>query len=138
MSGAAPGSAEPGVVGFPGARRLATGYGSLVGFEPLTCSFDGESRTLVVRGSIDELNTDELRSTLATCTDDYTHDLVVDLAGVNFLPSVGIGVLAAAMRQAREHGRTITLTTEQGSLSHRILAICGLPYVTSGAVIEQS
>ncbi len=108
-----------------------------MGFEPLTCSFDGESRTLVVRGSIDELNVDVLRAALTSCSSGYSQDLTVDLAGVNFLPSVGIGVLAGALRQARDHAQTITLTTAEASLSHRILAICGLPYVTRGAVPEQ-
>ena len=108
-----------------------------MGFEPLACSLDGASRTLVVRGSVDELNVDELRAALTSCSTGYTQDLTVDLAGVNFLPSVGIGALAGALRQARAHGRTITLTTDEGSLSHRILAICGLPYVVRGAVTEQ-
>ena len=105
-------------------------------FEPLGCSFDTASSTLFVRGCIDELNVDELRTAIASCSRDNTEDLTVDLSEVAFLPSVGLGVLAVALRRADENGRTFDLIASDGSLAQRVLAISGLPYTSRGATTE--
>ena len=69
-------------------------------FRPASSTFDAEAQTLHVAGSIDELAVDDLRLAIYAATDHYTRDLTIDLSDVNFLPSMAIGVLASAMRQA--------------------------------------
>lgn len=96
--------------------------------KPLACSFDEESRTLFVSGSVDELSGIVLRENLAKHSADYQESLTVDLARVDFLPSLGIGVLAVAMRNAEAHGATIDLVVEHGTLAQQVLNVCGLPY----------
>ncbi|UMG91386.1 hypothetical protein [Nocardioides sp. TF02-7] len=69
-----------------------------------------------------------LRENLAKYSDDYQENLTVDLARVDFLPSLGIGVLAVAMRDAETNGAVIDLVVEPGTLAHQVLNVCGLPY----------
>lgn len=96
--------------------------------QPLACSFDDETRTLYVSGSVDELSAPAFRDTLARHTADYRKSLTVDLGGVDFLPSVGVGVLAVAMRNAEVNGAQIELTVEPGSLPQQVLNVCGMRY----------
>ena len=98
--------------------------------EPLRCVFDDSSATLAVVGAVDELSVDVLLDALAESTRGYTRDVTVDLVRVTFLPSVGIGVLALAARQAAENGCAVTLVAAEGTIAQKVLAICGLPYET--------
>lgn len=91
-------------------------------------SMDPESATLLVGGTVDELSAVPLREALQKHTDDFTRDLTVDLGDVDFLPSLGVGVLAVAMRQAEENGVAIRLRATEGSIAQRVLHICGLPF----------
>lgn len=83
---------------------------------------------LTIAGEIDELSGPALRSAIETHTDSYQRGLTVDLSPVTFLPSLGVGVLAVAMRKARDSGHEIVLRAVEGSISQRVLAICNLPH----------
>ena len=98
--------------------------------EPLDCVYDDASRTLFVSGSVDETATHQLREAIEKYSVGYTQDLIVDLGDVNFLPSVGVGVLAAATRRADETGHAIGLIALDGSVPMQVLKICGLPHST--------
>jgi anti-anti-sigma factor len=99
-----------------------------VDFRPLTLSYDAETRTLDVSGAVDEASGPALRAAVEKYTDAYTQDLVVDMGDVDFLPSLGIGVLAVAMRNAAERGTTVELVAVEGTVAQRVLAICGMPH----------
>ena len=105
-------------------------YVSSVEVEPLTCVYVDASRTLFVSGSVDETATERLREAMEKYSVGYTQDLIVDLGDVNFLPSVGVGVLAAATRQADATGHTLGLIALDGSVPMQVLRICGLPHST--------
>jgi anti-anti-sigma factor len=94
----------------------------------LTFEFDDESRTLFVTGSVDELSGVPLREAIGKYSDGQKEDLVIDLGGVDLLPSAGVGVLAVAMRQAEENGATIELVAKADTIVQRVLNICGLPF----------
>jgi anti-anti-sigma factor len=97
--------------------------------DPLSCEFEAGTGTLLVSGSITESSVAYLRDALRQCSSDYTRDLTVDLAGVTFLPSVGLGALGLAKRRAAENGIRFVVSTTRTSLTHRILAIAGMPFV---------
>ena len=92
---------------------------------------DEERRVLVAHGDLDEAATFELRETLARTTDQLTTGLTIDLTDVDFLPSSAIGVLATAQTGARRNGATITFVAAGGSVSQRVLTVCGLDYAES-------
>ena len=86
---------------------------------------------LVAHGDLDEAGTFELRETLARTTDQLTTGLTIDLTDVDFLPSSAIGVLATAQTGARRNGAAITFVAADGSVSQRVLTVCGLDHVES-------
>ena len=97
----------------------------------ITVDLDETSGTLTVTGDLDEVVVGELRDALEKHTGGYTRSLVVDLSGVDYLPSVAVGVLAKAMRQAADHGQGIELVAAEGTIAQRVLLVCALPHRTS-------
>jgi anti-anti-sigma factor len=95
---------------------------------PLTFTFDEGSRTLRVSGEVHELSGPEFRTALQEHSADYSEDLVVDLDDVDFLPSLGVGVLAVALRTAEERGSRLELVAAKGTIAQQVLNICGLPH----------
>jgi len=99
-----------------------------VDLQPLACSFDEASRTLYVSGSVDELAGVVLRDKIVTHSDHHRQDLVIDLCGVDLLPSMGVGVLAVAVRDAQLQGTSIELVAKPDTVVSQVLNVCGLPY----------
>lgn len=89
---------------------------------------DYHDGVLVVLGSVADQGTFLLRNALREHSQDFARGLVVDLSEVDYLPSVGVGVLAKAMGQARQHDETISLVAAQGSVAHRVLSVSGMPF----------
>ena len=66
---------------------------------------DGDARSVVlVSGEVDVSNADELRSALDGRLGSDVTDVTVDLAGVPYIDSTGIGVLVGAAHRAAEKG----------------------------------
>ena len=95
---------------------------------PLTFTVDSDTRTLYVSGEVDELSAVRLREALDTHSNGFADDLVVDLSDVDFLPSMGVGVLAVAARNAEERGSKFELVAGKGTIAQQVLNICGLPH----------
>ena len=92
-----------------------------------TWNWHQESQTLFVTGAVDEVVVDDLRLAIFEASNHYGRDLTIDLGGVTFLPSMGIGVLASAVRQAAENETTIRLQASPMSIASKILTLSGLP-----------
>jgi anti-anti-sigma factor len=99
-----------------------------VDFRPFALAYQEQSDTLVVTGSIDETVGPELRQAIERHSAGYTRDLTIDLGDVDFLPSLGVGVLALAMRSADQNDATISLVAVEGTVAQRVLSICALPH----------
>lgn len=93
---------------------------------PLSFAFD--SGTLFVSGTVDELSAVQLREAISKHSEDLTTDLTIDLCDVDLLPSVGVGVLAVAMREAETRGAAVDLVAAPGTVVQRVLNICGMPF----------
>jgi anti-anti-sigma factor len=89
---------------------------------------DSTARTLVVSGEVDEASAPALRNALDEHSDGFTRDLVVDVSDVGFLPSLGVAVLAVALRTAQERGSVVELVAAKGTIAEHVLEICGLPH----------
>ena len=72
--------------------------------------------------------TPAFREALEKHSEGFTRDLVVDLDDVDFLPSLGVGVLAVALRTAEERGSRLELVAAKGTIAEQVLHICGLPH----------
>jgi anti-sigma B factor antagonist len=55
---------------------------------------------------------------------------VIDLEGVSFLDSAGIGVLVGGLRRLREHGHTVAICCSTGRV-RRVLHMIGLERITT-------
>jgi anti-sigma B factor antagonist len=89
-----------------------------------TSTQDGRSY-LAVRGEIDAYTSPRLRERLTELMDQGAFDLVVDLEGVEFMDSTGLGVLVSSLKRAREHDGNLTLVCSRPQIL-RVLAITGL------------
>jgi anti-anti-sigma factor len=92
---------------------------------------DPATHVLRIGGVVDELSGDDLREAIRLGSDDFSHDLTVDLNDVDFLPSMAVGVLAVARNAAEDAGFRLELVADEGSLAQRVLQICAMPYRAS-------
>lgn len=92
----------------------------------LIITIDVESARTVVHlvGEIDTANSKRLRAMLGERVDD-DHDVVIDLAGVRFIDSSGLGVLVGALRRINGAGHALILRAPSVSLL-RVLEMTGL------------
>ncbi len=85
----------------------------------------GKTLLFKLRGSLDLATSGNLRESLAKAAQEGHHDLVVDLAQVDFLDSTGLGALIGAHRRALESGGQVRLIVTGGPIA-RLLNITGL------------
>jgi anti-sigma B factor antagonist len=68
-------------------------------------------RVLAVRGEIDAYTSPRLREELKRLIDGGSRRLVVDLQGVEFMDSTGLGVLVSALKRIKEPGASSDAST---------------------------
>jgi anti-sigma B factor antagonist len=85
----------------------------------------GSWRLLTVTGEIDLYTAPKLREALGDATGD---DLAVDLRGVRFMDSMGLGVLIGARRRTVEGDGRFALVCTEGPVL-RVLDVSGLTTV---------
>jgi anti-anti-sigma factor len=85
----------------------------------------GERRTLCVVGDIDIATVDQLLTSARACLDDSTDSCEIDLAGVTFMDSSGLGALVRIRNLAHEQGKRVLLTNVPASVS-RLFEVTGL------------
>jgi anti-sigma B factor antagonist len=88
-----------------------------------------DGRTLLeVVGEVDVYTAPALRDRISDLIDAGQHALVVDLGGVEFLDSTGLGVLVAGLNRAKEVGGSLTLVCPQERVL-KLFRITGLDEV---------
>jgi anti-sigma B factor antagonist len=80
---------------------------------------------LRVTGEVDVATAPEFHARLADLTGQSSEILVVDLSGVTFIYSTGLGVLVAAEKQMRTAGKGLRLIVTQPHIT-RVLELTGL------------
>lgn len=98
------------------------GDGSLPEGWELTVTADGGARLAVV-GPLDLVSAPALRDVLIEVVAD-TSRVAVDLSGCDFLDSVGLSVLLAAIARAQEQQATVTFRLSEAT--DRVLALSGV------------
>jgi anti-sigma B factor antagonist len=96
--------------------------------EPLSCTVDHRAGAVIVHvaGEVDMTNAGTLRETLIDVlgADPATH-LIVDLSGVEFIDSTGVGVIVGARKRAMSRGGTLTAVVATHAV-RRVLETTGL------------
>lgn len=80
---------------------------------------------LTLRGSLDVDTAPVLKANLARLTEQAQPRIVVEVAGLDFCDSMGVGVLVSAHGRAQENGGWVRLAAPSGFL-HRLLETLGL------------
>jgi anti-sigma B factor antagonist len=87
------------------------------------------SHTVVdVKGEIDVYTAPKLREKLIELVSEGTYDVVVNLDGVDFLDSTGLGVLVGALKRVKAHDGSLELVCTQDKIL-KIFKITGLTKV---------
>ena len=86
---------------------------------------EGGAKVVEVNGDIELNNAPRLRDELKSICEVRHVCCVVDMSGVPFIDSTGVGVLVGALKRARENGGTLTLACPQPRVK-RVFEITGL------------
>lgn len=81
-----------------------------------------------VSGEVDVYTAPRLREALLDLVDSGHHNVVVDIRGVEFLDSTGLGVLVGGLKRVRQHEGSIQLVCTQERIL-KIFRITGLTKV---------
>ncbi|WP_408009058.1 STAS domain-containing protein [Pseudalkalibacillus sp. A8] len=89
---------------------------------------DNHIDELVLIGEVDAYTAPKLKETLLESTQKQGQKVVVDLSGVQYMDSTGLGVFVGALKSSQQSGSTLTLTgmTER---VERLFEITGLTEV---------
>ena len=89
----------------------------------------GDSPVVIkLGGELDAFSSRQLRHRLDEVIEGGRDDLVIDLAALDFIDSTALGVLIAALRQARLHGGDVRLRGVT-SVAKRVFDVSGLSQV---------
>jgi anti-sigma B factor antagonist len=89
---------------------------------------EGARTVISVTGEIDVYTAPTLRERLNELVGQGEYDLVVDMAGVEFLDSTGLGVLVGGLKRTRSHQGTLRLVCNQEKII-KVFRITGLTKV---------
>ena len=85
---------------------------------------------LSVRGEVDVYTAPKFRERLIELVGEGKHHIVVDLEGVDFLDSTGLGVLVGGLKRVRSHNGDLVLVCTQSRIL-KVFEITGLTKVFS-------
>jgi anti-sigma B factor antagonist len=94
----------------------------------VTSRQEGERTVISVSGEIDVYTAPTLRERLNELVASGHYDLVVDMEGVEFLDSTGLGVLVGGLKRVRSHDGTLRLVCAQEKIL-KVFRITGLTKV---------
>ncbi len=83
---------------------------------------------LEVHGEVDVATAPRLREHLLRVVNDGSHRIVVDLLGVDFIDSTGLGVLIGARKRVRSHDGELRLVVADARIL-KVFAITGLDQI---------
>ncbi len=90
---------------------------------------ESADRTIVaVGGEIDVYTAPKLRDKISELVGEGHHQLLIDMEGVDFLDSTGLGVLVGGLKKVRAHDGSMELICSQDRLL-KIFRITGLAKV---------
>lgn len=85
----------------------------------------GEHTVVEVGGEIDVYTAPRLREQLVELSNDGCHRLVIDMEGVDFLDSTGLGVLVGGLKRVRSYDGSMAIVCNRERLL-KIFRITGL------------
>jgi anti-sigma B factor antagonist len=121
-------------VRVPPADRMPASLTAIREGDPLNMELGLDVRNLGghsvvdVKGEIDVYTAPKLREKLIELVSDGSYNVVVNLEGVDFLDSTGLGVLVGALKRVKAHDGMLSLVCTQDKIL-KIFKITGLTKV---------
>ena len=72
--------------------------------------YDPSTPTIHIQGDLDALGVERIRDALASLVEEDDGDMTLDLSGVSFIDSSGIGAIVYLFKRLNARDRTLTLT----------------------------
>ncbi len=94
----------------------------------LSTRTEGEHSIVAVGGEIDVYTAPKLREQLIDLVSNGNYHIIVDMEGVEFLDSTGLGVLVGGLKRVRAHDGSLRLVCTQERIL-KIFRITGLTKV---------
>lgn len=88
----------------------------------------GSHAVVDVKGEIDVYTAPKLREKLIELVSEGSYNVIVNLEGVDFLDSTGLGVLVGALKRVKAHDGSLSLICSQDKIL-KIFKITGLTKV---------
>jgi anti-sigma B factor antagonist len=88
----------------------------------------GDRTVVAVTGEIDVYTAPKLREQIVALVDEGQYHLVIDMSGVEFLDSTGLGVLVGGLKRVRAHDGSLALVCDEERIL-KIFRITGLTKV---------
>lgn len=82
----------------------------------ITIERDADACVLSVRGEIDVYTSPLLKEHIVNALESGCSGIVIDMEGVGFIDSSGLGVLVGGLRRARERGGVLRLVCSRESI----------------------
>ncbi len=89
---------------------------------------EGDWTIIDVKGEVDVYTAPKLRETFVDLVEKGIHQIVVDLEGVEFLDSTGLGVLVGGLKRVKSHDGTLALVCTKPKIL-KVFSITGLAKV---------
>lgn len=86
-------------------------------------------QVLTVRGEVDVTTTPRVRAQLISLLSEGTPQVIVDLEGVDFLDSSGLGALVAGLKLARSRSGELRIVCDRQRSVRKVLEVTGLERV---------
>ncbi len=78
-----------------------------------------------VEGEVDVYTAPKLRERIISLLDEQRTRIIVNLQGVTFMDSTGLGVLVGGLKRVKERGGELAIAGAHGTV-HRVLGVTGL------------
>lgn len=86
----------------------------------------GEWTVVSIEGELDLYSAPQLREAVTAAVEDGADHIVLDLTGVPFMDSSGLGVVVACLKRLRESGGELSVVTPPSSPPTKLLSLTGL------------
>jgi anti-sigma B factor antagonist len=107
---------------------------------------DDDIVVLAISGPMDVETTPQLRDSLVGLLDEGRHRLVLDLSGVDFIDSIGLGVIVGMVHRLRPHDGSLAMAAPSPQARNvlqitqlvRVVAVCDTTEAALSAVRDGS
>lgn len=89
---------------------------------------EGDWTVIDVKGEVDVYTAPKLREKIVDLVNQGSHKIIVNLEGVEFLDSTGLGVLVGGLKRVKSHDGTLALVCTKPKIL-KVFSITGLSKV---------